>query len=442
MSMSSLIDRYPELPSRRLEVVPPLVRVGAPVLAVIGVIIMALALGGDRDRFWRAYHFNWLFFTSIAQGAVTLAVVVTITRGVWSRPIRRLALSFAAFLPFAWLLAIPILLNAGHIFPWVADPASIQPGKDAYLNVPFMSIRVLGLLGLLFFFDWRFAYWAMRPDLGFLRDKTDARLQPLYARLTRDWLGQDAEEARSADKLRVLGPVVAVLFAVSFGVLAWDFVMSLEPHWFSTMIGPYFFMGSFLGGIAATVVLCVLYVLRGNARHIIEPVNLHDIGKLMFGFCVFWAYLFYSQFIVIWYGLLPIEQAWLVHRFGQPFQPLMALVFGCLFVFPFFGLMGVTPKRTPQILVFFAGIVLTGLWLERYILVYPSLYSNATNIPFGWQEFGPLFFFFGLMALAVVAFQARFPVFQIWQPPTELELLGVDPIDEQVTAPMDDELLD
>ncbi|HEY0671355.1 MAG TPA: NrfD/PsrC family molybdoenzyme membrane anchor subunit [Longimicrobiales bacterium] len=439
--MSSVTDRYPDLPARRLEVVPAMVRVGAPILAVLGVLILAVAFAVDKERAWRAYHFNWLFFTSIAQGAVTLAVVVTITRGVWSRPIRRLALSFAAFLPVAWLLAIPILFGAEHIFPWVADPNAIQPGKDAYLNVPFMSIRILGLLGLLIFFDLKFAYWALRPDLGLIRDTVPQSLQPLYARMTRDWRGQDAEEAVAAKKLGVLGPVIAALFAVAFGVVAWDFVMSLEPHWFSTMIGPYFFMGGFLGGVAATVVLCVLYVLRGNARHVIEPVNLHDIGKLMFGFCVFWAYLFYSQFIVIWYGLLPIEQAWLVHRFGMPFQPLMALVFACLFVFPFFGLMGVAPKRTPQILVFFAGIVLIGLWLERYMLVYPSLYSGADNIPFGWQEFGPLLFFAGLIVMACAAFQARFPVFQIWQPPSELELLGVEPIESQVTAPMDDEIL-
>ena len=433
----SMTDRYPDLPARRLESLPGIVRVGAPVVAVLGVLLMALAFGADKERAWRAYHFNWLYFTSIAQGAVTLAVVVTITRGVWSRPIRRLALSFSAFLPFAWLLAIPILVGAENIFPWVADPNAIQPGKDAYLNVPFMSIRILGLLGLLFFLDLKFAYWALRPDLGLLRDSAPQRLQPLYARLTRDWQGQEAEELRSFKKLSVLGPAVAAVFAIAFGVVAWDFVMSLEPHWFSTMIGPYFFMGGFLGGIAATVVVSVSYVLRGNARDIIEPTTLHDIGKLMFGFCVFWAYLFYSQFIVIWYGLLPIEQAWIIHRFGMPFQPMMALVFACLFVFPFFGLMGVTPKRTPQILVFFATIVLIGLWLERYILVYPSLYSANKDIPFGWHEFGPLLFFLGMIVMAVTAFQSRFPIFQIWQSPAELELLGVEaepPPDANVTV--------
>ena len=435
--MSMTGDRYPDLPARRLESLPGLVRVGAPVVAVLGVLLMALAFSADKERAWRAYHFNWLYFTSIAQGAVTLAVVVTITRGVWSRPIRRLALSFSAFLPFAWLLAIPILVGAENIFPWVADPNAIQPGKDAYLNVPFMSIRVLGLLGLLFFLDLKFAYWALRPDLGLLRDSAPQRLQPLYARLTRDWQGQEAEELRSFKKLSVLGPAVAAVFAIAFGVVAWDFIMSLEPHWFSTMIGPYFFMGGFLGGIAATVVVSVAYVLRGNARDIIEPTTLHDIGKLMFGFCVFWAYLFYSQFIVIWYGLLPIEQAWIIHRFGMPFQPMMALVFACLFVFPFFGLMGVTPKRTPQILVFFASIVLVGLWLERYILVYPSLYSGSPDIPFNWHELGPMLFFLGMIIMAVTAFQSRFPIFQIWQSPAELELLGVEaepPPDANVTV--------
>ena len=436
----NVMDRYPELPMRRLEQVPGIIRIGAPVLAVLGVILMALAFGADTPRAWRAYHFNWLYFTALAQGAVILAVVVTITRGVWSRPIRRLALSFVAFLPFAWIMAIPILVGAENIFPWVADPHAIQPGKDAYLNVPFMAIRILGLLGLLIFFDLKFAYWALRPDLGLMRDSVPERLMPLYIRLTRNWRGQAAEETLASNKLRVLGPTVAVLFAVTFGVIAWDFIMSLEPHWFSTMIGPYYFMGGFLSGIAATVVTVVAYILRGGARPYIESTNLHDLGKLLFGFCVFWAYLFYSQFIVIWYGLLPIEQAWLVHRFGQPFQPVMAMVFACVFVFPFFGLMAVTPKRTPQIVVFFASIVLLGMWLERYILVYPSLYSAAGDVPFSWHEVGPLFLFAGLLLMAVTAFQSRFPIFQLWQPEAELELLGVEPIDAQVTAPTNDDL--
>ena len=428
-------DTYPDQPFRRLTSLGVL-RLLIPAFILIGLIGMALSFSSDATRAWRAYHFNWLYFLSIAQGAVVLSLVVTITRGVWSRPIRRIAMSFVTYLPIAWLLSLPILLlGAEHIWPWVSHPETMQEGKEAYLNVPFMTIRTLVLLGILIALEMMFVYRSLRPDLGLVKDQTDGNIRSLYDRLTRDWKGQAAEEATSFKKLGVLGPLCAIAFAVSFGVLAWDFVMSLEPHWFSTMIGPYFFMGAFLGGIAWTVIVSVTWLLRGGAGEVIENSTLHDIGKLMFGLCIFWAYLFYAQFIVIWYGMLPIEQEWMNHRFGETFLPFMTLVFFMLFALPFFGLMGVAPKRKPQILVAFAGVVAVGLWFERYVLVYPSVYAQSTNAPFSWQEVVPAFFFLGLVLLAITWFQSRFPVYQIWQPYSELELLGVPAFDEQVTDP-------
>jgi hypothetical protein len=430
-------ETYPEQPFRRLESIGVL-RLLIPVFLLLGVVLMGLSFASDATRAWRAYHFNWLYFLSIAQGAVVLSLVVTITRGVWSRPVRRLAMSFVTYLPIAWLLSLPILLiGAEHIWPWVANPDTMQKGKEAYLNVPFMTIRTLVLLGILIALEMAFVYWALRPDLGLVKDRTDGKTRSLYDRFTKNWRGQDIEEATSFKKLGVLGPVCAIAFAVTFGVLAWDFVMSLEPHWFSTMIGPYFFMGAFLGGIAWTVIVTVLWVLRGNVDDVVEHATLHDIGKLMFGLCIFWAYLFYSQFIVIWYGMLPIEQEWMNHRFGMPFLPFMTAVFFMLFALPFFGLMGVAPKRKPQILGSFAGVVAAGLWLERYVLVYPSLYAESGDAPFGWQEFAPVFFFLALVLWAITWFQRRFPIFQIWQPASELELLGVHAYDEMVTHPED-----
>ena len=413
-----------ELPARRLETVPPILRIGALVLIVIGVIAFIGALLTDASRAWRAYHFNWLFFTTVAQGAVTLAAAVTITRGLWSRPIRRIALAFVAFLPVAYLLVIPILLfGAPHIFPWIEHPVV---KKAAYLNVPFLSARTLLLLGILFTLDLVFAYFSLRPDLGRLQNDVGEKLRGLYGLFTRRWRGQEQEEVRSYQRLARLAPLLALTWALSFGVLAWDFVMSLEPHWFSTMIGPYFFMGGFLGGIAATAVACILYAVRGGQDDVILPTNFHDLGKMMFGFCVFWAYLFYSQFIVIWYGLLPIEQDWLIHRLTATFEPIMVSVVFGLFILPFFGLLGVRPKRTPRVLLVFAGIVLTGLWLERYMLVYPSLYIGVGNIPMNWQEIGIALGFAGLLLTCVLWFATRFPLFQMWQPMSEVELMGVD----------------
>ncbi|MGH7461584.1 MAG: hypothetical protein ACREMA_11235, partial [Longimicrobiales bacterium] len=388
--MSHDVRHLAELPYRRLDPVPSNLRLATLVLLVVGLVALVGAFVTDLPRAFRAYHFNWLFFTTVAQGAVMLAVVVAITRGLWSRPIRRIAMSFAAFLPVAYVLMLPILLGARHIFPWVEHPVV---KKAVYLNVPFMSVRVLVLLGILFTLDLVFVFWSLRPDVGRVQSEAPDKLRSLYARFTQRWQGQETEEVRSYKKIAVLAPVIALSWAIGFGVLSWDFVMSLEPHWFSTMIGPYVFMGGFLGGIAATALSCVLYAQRAGQSDVIQPTNFHDLGKMTFGFCVFWAYLFYSQFIVIWYGLLPVEQDWLIHRLGDTFRPGMIAVFMGLFVLPFFGLLGVKPKRTPLTLGLFASIVLTGLWIERYMLVYPSLYTNATDMPLGWREIGIGLFF-------------------------------------------------
>ena len=133
-----------EPPVLRLHPIPSGMRVGAAALVVLGVIGLVAALLVDPTRAWRAYLINWLFFMGIAQGAVLLAAVVSITKGIWSRPIRRFALSFAAFLPIAFLAMIPLFFAADHIFPWIEEPI---PGKDKWLNVPFLSVRNLILYG-------------------------------------------------------------------------------------------------------------------------------------------------------------------------------------------------------------------------------------------------------------------------------------------------------
>src|SRR5690606_2536148 len=127
------------------------------------------------------------------------------------------------------------------------------------------------------------------------------------------------------------------------------------------LIGPYFFMAAFLGGIAATGLLSIGYTRALGHESYYGWSQRHDLGKLTFAFCVFWAYLLFSQFIVIWYGKLPVEQGFLVHRFEEPYDSIALSVFLGLFVLPFFGLLGVTPKKRPGTYGIFASIILLGL---------------------------------------------------------------------------------
>lgn len=412
-----------EVPVARFETVPRGLGVAIAALVLLGGAAMVGGAMVSPDRAWHAYLINWLFFTGIAQGAVMLAVVVTITKGMWSRTIRRIALSFVAFLPLSYVLLIPMFFAADRIFPWLQEPVA---GKEAWLNMPFLVVRHLVLLGALFTLSVIFARTALRPDLGLLKGRMQGRLAALYERMTRNWQGQEAEEANAHRKLSRLAPAMAIVYAVAMTVVAWDFVMSLEPHWFSTLLGPYFFMGAFLGGLAVTGITTLAYVRKLGLHDVVAPSQFHDLGKLTFGFTVFWAYLFFSQFIVIWYGLLPGEQSFIVHRFTPPFSIVAKLVGLGMFVIPFFGLLGVGPKKNPRILTIFGGISLTALWLERYLLVYPSHNLGATSLPFGWQEIGTALFFAGLLLGALMYFATRFPLFQLWQPASELELQGLE----------------
>jgi hypothetical protein len=413
-----------ELPLRRLESIPGALKAGIGALIIIGVLLFGLALFTDAERAWRSYLVNWLFFTGIAQGAVILSAVVMITKGLWSRPLRRFALSWGAYLPIGYLLLIPIWVAAPDIFPWVehVDP----PGKAAYLNVPFMVIRQVVLIGILLTLSLILMRTALRPDVGLVKEGADGKLRVLYDRFTRNWRGQEVEETVASHRLTRLGPAIAIAFAFAWSVLAWDLVMSLENHWFSTMIGPYVFMGAFLTGVAATAITTVVYGHRAGFGDYIAPNHFHDIGKLTFGFCVFWTYLYFSQFIVIWYGQLAVEQAFFNHRFAPPFKIISQLAFACVFVLPFFGLLGVTPKKRPAILATFAAIVLFGMWLDRYFLIYPSFYHGQESLPLGWQEIGPAALFAGLLLACHTWFAQRFPMMQVWQPLGEVELEGVE----------------
>lgn len=410
-------------PLVRLERFPPRMALLCGALFVVGAVAFAAAVAVDPARAWRAYLSNWLFWLSVAAGAVAFAAAITMTRGVWARPVRRIALSFVAFLPVAFVLMIPLLFQGERIFPWLGME-DLHGGKAVWLTVPFLAFRnVLGL-GLLIGVAVAFAYRSLRPDAGLAREEAPGRGRGWWDRLTRDWGGQEAEESKSTHKMRVLAPVLALAWALALSFVAFDFVMALEPEWISTLFGAYFFMPALLGGIAATAIATIAYRGPLGLDAYIGASQRHDLGKLVFAFCIFWAYLFWSQFLVIWYGLLPAEQFYVIERFEAPYTPFALLVLGCLFVIPFFGLLGVAPKRKPLTLGLFSAIVLFGLWIERWFLVYPSFYEGAESAPLGWIEVGTGLGFAGVFLASLVWFATRFPMLQMWEPWSEAQILG------------------
>ena len=424
--MAHEVAEVKEMPVRRLEGMPSALKLTLIALLVVGVVAFVASVMTDPARAWRSYLFNWLYWTSIAQGGVILAAAITIARGKWARPVRRIALSQVAFLPIAFVLMLPLFFVGEHIFTWYGQDLH---GKEAYLNMPFLSVRNIVLFGALVCVSMLFAYWSLRPDLGRLRDSAPESLRGLYARFSRNWRGEAVEDAEAQRKTGIYAPVMALLWAAALSVIAWDFIMSQEEHWFSTLIGPYFFMGGFLAGIALTGILSSIYRSKLDLGGVIQTPQFHDLGKLTFGFSVFWAYMFWSQYVTIWYGMLPWEQTFLVHRLQAPYLAIAFLAFLGLFLIPFIGLLGAAPKKKPAILSTFGIVILVGLWIERYVLIYPSFYHELDSAVFGWQEIGAALPFAALFIGSIVFFATRFPIVQLWQPISEelMEASSEDP---------------
>ena len=402
---------------------------------VVGLLAFVVRLTQDAQSAWVSYITNWMFFSSIAMGSVMFAIATWIVKAKWNWSVRRVSQASAAFLPIAFVLMLPMLFLGDSYFPWIemmATDAIVQK-KAAYLNMPFLITRNVVGLALLFGLACYFVYLAVRPDMGLTAgaDEDDAQRASWRARLTEGWMGQEQEEGNSYHRMTTMGPAMALIYAFVMTIVAYDWAMSLEPHWFSTMFGPWYFMGAFWGGVAVTGLWSIY--LRTKHKDISNLIGLqqrHDIGKLTFAFTVFWGYLFFSQYIVIWYGKLPWEQAWIIRRSGITWGTYSTITVLLCFVVPFIGLIGRKPKMKPPIYGFFASIIMLGLWLERYGMVAPSLHHEGDPVFTIWQPLIGLMFL-GLYLGSVLWFFSTFPVMQVWQP-----MVDPEPLEAELPVPV------
>lgn len=192
--------------------------------------------------------------------------------------------------------------------------------------------------------------------------------------------------------------------------------MSLDPHWYSTLFGAYYFMGSFYLALAALYFLSFLGRNAFRLKEIIHPHHLHDLGKLVFAFCIFTGYLFYVQFLVIWYGNLPEETRYVILRVKlTPWEPIAWIVLATTFLIPFLLLLRRKIKMAPLPMMILSGIILAGMWVERFLLIAPSIWEGE-GIPLGFLEILITGGFVGIMGLGMILFLERVPLLPISDP--------------------------
>lgn len=385
---------------------------GGGLLALVGAALFAMsASGAEADRAWQLFHVNWLYFTGLAGGSVAITAVHKIAKAKWSGVVLRFAQAAVAFFPVS-LLGLILIFTVGyeHIYgPMQEQLHSLGHGKALWLSKPWMFGRLLVGLSALYYIGWQLIRADLLPDLADSRDNAEGRRRQRYDAMLAGF--DDTAAGRSAHEERIhrLAPVYAVTYAMVFTLVAFDGIMALQPHWFSNLLGGFYFMGSFLGAHMLLALTVMYSSHQVGVWHLISPKQRHDLGKLCFGFTVFWAYLMYAQFLVIWYGNLPEETGFVFARLWGTWLPIGRAVFLGMFVIPFIGLLGVTPKKFPVTMALFACVSLVALWLERYLLVMPSV-TALEGPAFGLPELGPTLLLAGLFFLAYGLFARTFPM--------------------------------
>jgi hypothetical protein len=382
-------------------------------LTILGLILFVGALRGadTADRAWHLFHVNWLYFTGLAAGSVAFVAVQKITNAKWSGMIIRFASASAAFLPVS-LIGVLLIFGAGYpaIYgPMNAAIPELQHAKAVWLSHGFMFGRLFIGLGVLTLVGWRLIRADLVPDMLAVRATVPASRRGLFDRWTSGYDGSPEAEFAQQERIGRLAPTYAVLYAIVLTLVAFDGIMALQPHWFSNLLGGFFFMGSFLGAHMLLALMMIYGASHLGVADLVSPKQRHDLGKLCFGFTVFWTYLMWAQFLVIWYGNLPEETGFVFARLWGHWLPVGKAVLIGMFIVPFFGLLGVAPKKVRATMGFFAVVSLVALWLERYLLVMPSV-SALPGPAFHLPEAGPTLLFLGLYLLSYALFARTFPM--------------------------------
>jgi hypothetical protein len=356
----------------------------------VGIVTLAAALfwgfSGDRKQFLHAYLVSFMWALAIGLGGLWWVTLQHLVNARWSIAVRRIGELVAANMTTLAILAmplvVPMVLGNSDLYIWVSHEAMeadhLLHHKVGYLNVPFFVGRFLLY----------FAFWAALSQYFFKKS------------VAQDQAGKPELVAGMA---RISAPSMIAL-ALTLTFCAIDFLMTLEPAWFSTIFGVYYFASCVLGVHATMILMLIWLQSRGIMQKTVSVEHYHDLGKMLFAFTAFWAYIGFSQFMLIWYANIPEETFWFKKRITGDWQMLSwVLVFGH-FVLPFFGLLSRHIKRNKKTLGFWAVWILVMVWLDMFWLVKPAL--GTTDLPFGLLD---LLCFVGIASIfiASIAFNAR-----------------------------------
>ena len=348
--------------------------------------------GSWITRVYANLWINNVYFTGVALIGVFFVAVQYVAQAGWSAPIKRIPLAFGNWLPIAGALMLVTWLVASHdLFHWTHEDLYVEggphydeiiAGKQAYLNTPFYLARMI-----IYFVVWILFFRWIRKEI--LAEDIDGN--------TKHWR-----------KLVGISAGFIVFFAVSSSMSAWDWILSIDTHWFSTMIGWYVFASWFVTGLA-TITLIVVFLKEAGHLSMVNSNHLHDLGKFVFAFSIFWTYIWVSQYLLIYYANIPEESVYFMERLNSDqYAPVFYVILIMNFFFPFLALMTRDAKRHVMFLKIVCPVVIVGHWLDFYLMVTPGTVKEGGG--FGFLEIGLAMIFAVAFLFVVLSNLAKVPL--------------------------------
>jgi Ni/Fe-hydrogenase subunit HybB-like protein len=373
-------------PTAPLAGTPEASRTTVGVLAgLVGLGALAFLLGiagGAGRRTWAIFLVNLIFWSGLAATGPAVAGMIEVTEGRWGARLRRIATSTAAFMPVSFVLFLVLMAGLPVLYPWVTSPI---PKKAAWLNPTFFVLRTVVEVAVLYWVSIRFARAVHASPAG------------------------PAEEPGRGERAR-LAVVLLILYGIVLSLLGYDLIMSLDPTWFSGLFGGYILVTALYSGFAFLTVLVGIRSM-GRPTWVMPPKEVQDLAKLVFATSIFWMYFFWSQYLVIWYGNVPIETRFVIARFFEdPYRLLAWAAFFLGWLIPFAYLLGRLTGRPPEshrVLIGICCLSLLAIFIERIVLVFPS--ASVGHAGFGSVVVGLLVTagFGALFALSFLIFVPR-----------------------------------
>ncbi len=370
----------------------------AYIVLAVSLFVFAAGISSDPKRFWAIFHTNLLFFLGIAQGSALFYALVKVTKGYWSIPILRVIPFGILLLPIITVLFFIEWAVAGKvIFPYF-DHHAIEHHRFGWLSPSFVFARDAIILIVMNFLSLRLI------SLSFATDSVKPPFIP----------ASQLPPKKAKSKIHFYSVATIIFFVLGYTIFAWDQAMYLDPHWYSTIFGARFFITLHLIYLASLAIINSILMTQDDFRERVGKKYLSNVATLLFGFCIFWSYLFYAELVVTYMGNIPEFTHWYVSRIYSPWGTTFWIEVFFVFVIPFLTLLHIPIKTNPRILPLIALIVLIGLFVRTYDVAYFEIVKSQTPL-FGWIELGVTAGFISLTYILSKIYLSKAPRFPIYE---------------------------